>query len=223
MEDLVAAAIVSIRPIALRLPVEGSLHGVFHREGAAGNEEEMGKGIGDGDLPERLDERRELPRVHVAVGGIAERRSHQRSEKRLVLHLRMVVADWQRREVPIAVEVLLALQGIHYDGTVRLLEIDDDVKAVDQDIALQRRKDGFSGNGDRTHRRLLCDRFNEKGRRGTAEPGRRDPKGVRAVRPSDGMGWAEQRCRGECLGEGVGSASFQRAWPYRDHGNEGSH
>ena len=154
MKDLVGASVDIFGPVALCLPIEGCLHRVFNCESTSRNKEEMAELIGYGNLTKGLDESGELPGVHVAVGGVADCRRQQGSDEAFVAHHQMIVAEGQRCEVAVAIEVFLPLQGIHHDAAVGFLKVDHNVKAIDQDIVLQRRKDGIGRNGDHTHCRL---------------------------------------------------------------------
>ncbi len=137
MKDLVGTTGHAPRPVQLRLPVERGLHGVLDRRGASGHEEEVREVIRDGQLPKRLNEAGVLAAVDVTVRRIGESRRHQRRAKALVLHTRVVVTDRQGREVGVAVQVLLAGQSIHHNCPVGLLQIDHDVKPINEDVRLK--------------------------------------------------------------------------------------
>jgi hypothetical protein len=148
MEDLVGPAVHAPRPVQLRLPVEGGLHGVLDGWGASRHEKEVRKLAGDSELPEGTNEAGVLAAVHVAVRRVGEGRRHERRSKPVVLHPRVVVADRQRGEVGVAIQVLLAGQGVHHDRPVGFLEIDHDVEAIDEDVRLKGGKDLAGRDGD---------------------------------------------------------------------------
>ena len=148
VEDLVGSPLDPARAVELRLPVERGFHGVLDRRGSPRNEEQMRKLVRNGEFPERPDEGGKLAAVNVAVRRIRQRRPHEGRTKILVQHAGVVVPDRQRRDVRVAVQVLLGRDRIDHDGAVRGLEINDDVEAVDQDVGLQNREDFARRNGD---------------------------------------------------------------------------
>ncbi len=140
VEDLVGASFDACGPVPLRFPVERGLHGVLDRQGPAGDEEEVRKLLGYGDLAQRLYEGGELPGVDVRIGGIGGGGAHERLTETRLFHHRVVVPYRKRGEVRVTVQVLLAGQRIHHHRAVGLLEVDDDVEAVDENVALEDRE-----------------------------------------------------------------------------------
>ena len=125
-----------------------------------------------------------------------------------ILHLRVIVADRQRGEVSVAVEVLLVRQRIGDHRAVRFLEVDHHVEPVHENvIAEDAREHLVGGDLDLGHDALLRITGAGHGRRGrgsrTGMNGRARTSGWDAgarVRPP---GWAERRSRDASLRGGA--------------------
>ena len=109
----------------------------------------------NGQGPERLDETRKLPGVHIAVRRICQRRRHEGLPETLVPQLGMIVTYREGGEVPVTIQVLLPFQRIDDDRTMGPLEVDDHVESVHEDVFFQDREDLIGRNFDLGHVALL--------------------------------------------------------------------
>jgi len=121
--------------VAAALPVEGRFQRILDREGTALHEEQVRQRRVAEHPGEGFDEVREVRRVHVRVGRLADGHLGEQRHEPLVVHdARRVGAERRGRELGVKVEVLRAVAGIDQPAAVTALRVENQPVPVDQQM-----------------------------------------------------------------------------------------
>ncbi len=120
------------------LPVHRCLQGVFHRERPARYEKEMAHESRFRESGKDLHETRVFFRINIRIRGVLERGRFQFAEEIPVHHLRVIVPDGESRKIRIHVQIFLSRSRVHHVRSFRPFEVNNYVKAVNQNISRKR-------------------------------------------------------------------------------------
>ena len=121
--------------VAAALPVEGRLERVLDRQGAPLHEEQVRQRRITEHPGEGFDELREVGRVHVRVGRLADRHlGEQRHEPGIINDARRVGTERRRRKMRVKVEELPPIAGIDQPAAVTTLHVENQPIPVDQQM-----------------------------------------------------------------------------------------
>ncbi len=119
---------------------------VFNRKRTAFDEEVTLERFHSCDTLKSLDKTRVTFRINIRIRDLDLRRTQQIALHIFLFEVWMVVANRERAEKPVEVDQARVARGIIYIRATAFLEIDDDLKTIEQNMLLDRSKNVGCGN-----------------------------------------------------------------------------
>ncbi len=156
MDDLRAAFTTPGSQVLPHLPIHGRLEGVFHRNGAAFDEEITVQGRHAHHTPKFTDERCVLDGVNIRIGHFDFGRGEEVGFDVRAVKVGMIEANRLRGVEAVEVDQLATGGGIDEARAMAAGEVEDELKTIHQDVLLEFGNDFPRGHLEFRRGRLLA-------------------------------------------------------------------